>query len=263
MSLPGLKICRKCFETARRNIASAPSLYDACRHALLPAPRAALPERIRGGRDNDLPLRESALEARLQLQSVLASWADLVVDERSLLARPERTIQNLAHFIGNHLIWLAGHFAGADFADELDEAVLAGQRAVDFVAANVKRNTRQCPVAECTGTLSVQLDGNDSAGRPEILCTAGHRLSVDESVVLEQRGRTADRPARPPRTVTTQVAALTIGVSEDTIRQWVRRGKITRYGTPQRAEFDVAELLQVAQGRRKRGPNQDRETGAA
>jgi hypothetical protein len=51
----------------------------------------------------------------------------------------------------------------------------------------------------------------------------------------------------PPRRrrVNTELAALAAGVSPATIRQWVRRGKLTRYGSPSRAEFDIAELLAV------------------
>lgn len=45
------------------------------------------------------------------------------------------------------------------------------------------------------------------------------------------------------RRVSTELAALAVGVSPVTIRQWVRRGKLTRYGSPNRAEFDLAELL--------------------
>ncbi|MDT9684807.1 hypothetical protein RND61_22500 [Streptomyces sp. TRM76323] len=47
------------------------------------------------------------------------------------------------------------------------------------------------------------------------------------------------------RRVPTELAALAAGVSPATIRQWVRRGKLTRYGPPNRAEFDITELLDV------------------
>ncbi|NEE51181.1 transcriptional regulator, partial [Streptomyces sp. SID8455] len=36
---------------------------------------------------------------------------------------------------------------------------------------------------------------------------------------------------------------LAMGVSEATIRKWASRGKITRYGRKQRAEYDLDELL--------------------
>jgi hypothetical protein len=45
-----------------------------------------------------------------------------------------------------------------------------------------------------------------------------------------------------PRTVPTSLAALAAGVSEATIRKWASRGKLTRYGSAQRAEYDLEEL---------------------
>ncbi|MER7042358.1 transcriptional regulator [Streptomyces microflavus] len=48
---------------------------------------------------------------------------------------------------------------------------------------------------------------------------------------------------RRRRTVSTELAALAMGVSEATIRKWASRGKITRYGRKQRAEYDLDELL--------------------
>ncbi|AXG81981.1 hypothetical protein [Streptomyces paludis] len=58
--------------------------------------------------------------------------------------------------------------------------------------------------------------------------------------------------SRPPRhrLLPTRVAALAAGVSEATIRKWVSRGKITRYGTPGRAEFDLDELTEIVMRRR-------------
>jgi hypothetical protein len=47
---------------------------------------------------------------------------------------------------------------------------------------------------------------------------------------------------RPRRAVPTQLAALAAGVPEATIRKWASRGKLTRYGRPGRAEYDLDEL---------------------
>jgi hypothetical protein len=42
--------------------------------------------------------------------------------------------------------------------------------------------------------------------------------------------------------VPTSLAALALDVREGTIRQWARRGKITRYGTRRQALYDLNEL---------------------
>ncbi len=52
---------------------------------------------------------------------------------------------------------------------------------------------------------------------------------------------------QPPknRLVPTQLAALTVGVTESTIRKWASRGKLTRYGSPGRALYDLDELFNL------------------
>ncbi|WP_181788040.1 hypothetical protein [Streptomyces phytophilus] len=50
---------------------------------------------------------------------------------------------------------------------------------------------------------------------------------------------------RPGRRVPTELAALAMGVSEATIRKWASRRKITRYGGPQQALYDLDELFRL------------------
>lgn len=54
------------------------------------------------------------------------------------------------------------------------------------------------------------------------------------------------------RTVPTQLAALAAGVTEATIRKWASRGKLTRYGRPGRAEYDLDELYELVVESRNR-----------
>ncbi len=54
------------------------------------------------------------------------------------------------------------------------------------------------------------------------------------------------------RTVPTQLAAMLAGVTEATIRKWASRGKLTRYGSPGRAEYDIDELYEVVIASRTR-----------
>jgi hypothetical protein len=54
------------------------------------------------------------------------------------------------------------------------------------------------------------------------------------------------------RTVPTQLAAMVAGVTEATIRKWASRGKLTRYGRPGRAEYDLDELYALVVEARSR-----------
>jgi hypothetical protein len=47
----------------------------------------------------------------------------------------------------------------------------------------------------------------------------------------------------------TELAALAMGVAESTIRKWASRGRITRYGSRQRAEYDLDELFAISTGK--------------
>lgn len=58
------------------------------------------------------------------------------------------------------------------------------------------------------------------------------------------------------RTVPTELAALAAGVSPATIRKWASRGKLTRHGAPQRAEYDLDELRALAAGSSRTPPDQ-------
>lgn len=57
----------------------------------------------------------------------------------------------------------------------------------------------------------------------------------------------------PRRAVPTQLAALAAGVPEATIRKWASRGKLTRYGRPGRAEYDLDEVYALVVERRGAG----------
>lgn len=59
------------------------------------------------------------------------------------------------------------------------------------------------------------------------------------------------------RTVPTDLAALAVGVSEAAIRKWASRGKLTRYGTPGRAQYDLDELFMLTVDRTSGGPSED------
>lgn len=52
-----------------------------------------------------------------------------------------------------------------------------------------------------------------------------------------------------PRLVPTGLAALAAGVTSATIRKWASRGKLSRFGTPRRALYDLDELMLLVDGR--------------
>nr|WSY57744.1 MerR family transcriptional regulator [Streptomyces sp. NBC_00886] len=49
---------------------------------------------------------------------------------------------------------------------------------------------------------------------------------------------------------------MAAGVSPATIRKWASRGKLTRHGAPQRAEYDLDELRALTAGSSRTPPDQ-------
>ncbi|WP_233528611.1 hypothetical protein [Antrihabitans stalagmiti] len=226
-------------ERAREQLRQLPLVHDACQAALQLPAISGVRERIRGTKSNNLPLRESALSARLEINDFLRTWSALVVDERRPQPSPGVTVGELTDFLLQHLSWVMHHFAAHDFVDELDATVKVGLAVVESIAVPQQHEAgRGCPTPECAGTVHARHRSGLGKQPVEILCTYGHRFVTDGQEQSE--------------TVTTSVAAWAAGVSEDTLRHWVHRGQIVRHGTPRRAEFDLSEVLRVAGKRHRR-----------
>jgi hypothetical protein len=61
-------------------------------------------------------------------------------------------------------------------------------------------------------------------------------------------------------TVPTELAAMAAGVTPATVRKWASRGKLTRYGQPGKAEYDLNELYELVGSARRQRRNPGRET---
>jgi hypothetical protein len=73
------------------------------------------------------------------------------------------------------------------------------------------------------------------------------------SRIPESAANDTDGACGDLRTLPTSLAAMATGVTEATVRKWVSRGKLTRYGSPGRAEYDIEELLRLAARRSSHG----------
>jgi len=117
-------LCVSCQERLDRQLALLPRVYGELEVALVPAPDSG--DRETGIARPGIPLNGPAVEARAAVRGTLASWADLLVEGRTVRL-PLRTVPALAAFLRRHLGWLAAHPAAEDAASEID-AVL--QRAL-------------------------------------------------------------------------------------------------------------------------------------
>jgi hypothetical protein len=133
-------LCVPCQERLDRQLALLPRVYGELEVALVPAPHSG--DRVTGIDRPGIPLNGPAVEARAAIRGTLASWADLIVEGRTVRL-PLRTVPALAAFLRRHLGWLAVHPAADDAAAEIDALL---QRALQAV-----RTTRalHCTTTSC------------------------------------------------------------------------------------------------------------------
>ncbi|UKD56965.1 MULTISPECIES: helix-turn-helix domain-containing protein [Amycolatopsis] len=214
-------------------LTALPLLYSRCEAALQPGRTGGAVREHPGRRGTGLPFREAAFDARSRILGVLASWAGLVAAERHVPA-PRRNVPELVRFLAAHRDWLAGHPGGADFLDELSDLVSSATAALDDPRPAVPVGS--CPVGGCRAPVHLR------PATATVACEAGHDLPPADWLDV----RTRDDRRR--RTVPTKEAALAVGVPEATVRQWARRGKLTRYGSARRAEYCLDELTSLRAG---------------
>lgn len=111
-------LCPPCQERLDRQLALLPRVYGELEVALGTAPNSG--DRVTGTARPGIPLNGPAVEARAAIRGTLASWADLIVEGRTVRL-PLRTVPALAAFLRRHLGWLAVHPAADDAATEIDE----------------------------------------------------------------------------------------------------------------------------------------------
>ncbi|MCA2211622.1 hypothetical protein [Jidongwangia harbinensis] len=118
---------------------------------------------------------------------------------------------------------------------------------------------RHDPSAGSHGTAA---ESHGTAAESHGTAAESHGTAAEsQGTAAGSHGAAAGRSGAPSeqvrrRTVPTELAALATGVSPDTVRQWARRGKLTRHGTPGRAEYDLEELAGLMD-RRTRGGRRD------
>ncbi|WP_327144298.1 hypothetical protein [Nocardia sp. NBC_01327] len=224
------------FSAARAQLDRIAGLFDESTMSLAAARRRRAGERVTRTRARDASVDFEVLEARTDITQILDSWAALVTHERAVRPPATRDVVELTRFLAVHLDWLIAHPAADDFAAEIAELTA---RAVDAVDTDRYAVTpRACAMPGCAGSLTVSGDGEN----PLLDCEFGHSWEAGQWLAMTTEPALAQLCDGQRRMVPTKAAAIALKVSEATIRQWVRRGKLTRYGPAHRAEFDITEL---------------------
>jgi len=242
-------LCAQCLVKVGTSLRALPGLYTQCEEALASStPGLGFMIRVSGSNTKGISLDPRIMEARRAIERVLSSWARLVADERGIRPPPAEgfKVPQLTRFLLVHLSWIAEHPAAPDFAREIHDLVSTARSSYHAVGDLMRVHSHECVVPGCPGTL--MSGAGEAGGEPEIRCDAGHAWTVRQWLLLSRQLNAVDASS-PRRTVSTRDAAIALGVGQGTIRQWARRGKLTRYGSGCRAEYDLDELTALAEAR--------------
>ncbi len=158
---PGSRLCGRCGDKLGRDLAELPRLHRDLLYALSAPERSG--EKVRATGYPGIPFNDRAARVRGQVVGVLASWAELVVQERGVRP-PARDAQALAAFLLRHHDWLGGHEAAGDWADEVAELISACRRVI------TPQVIRMVPIGAC---VAPGCPGELNAGaQSTIRCTA-------------------------------------------------------------------------------------------
>nr|AGZ94387.1 hypothetical protein [Streptomyces sp. 31A4] len=235
-------LCRTCREDLAVALGDLPRHHRELFDLALPMTSQRF-ERVSGSRTAGPVFKEEIAALRGAITGVLACWAGTVTDLVSGPA-PERAPGPLAAFLLRHLDVLAAHPAAAEAAEEIGVLAARARRALRPPEAP-RVPLGPCASPGCDSTAEATAE--PATGRGAVRCASGHVWQAHEWLALRRApAGAADRPARRPRTLPTKLAAHAAGVSEATVRKWASRGKLTRYGSFSRAEYDVDELVHLA-----------------
>lgn len=211
---------------------------------------------VRGTREAPLPVPVTTLDDRAQCTARLASWSQLVLEERHLETHLDGlNAIALTRFITTHAQWLATHEAGTEAAREITDSArkiarLARPERRDYVVIGNCPRTVASPQGEPVPC------GTKVRAYPEkniIKCPGcGHEdtLAWWESQIVpnleDKELLTASELAVFLHRTAHEV------VTEDQIRQWAARGYIRRHGRERnRTLYNRVAVLTFATRRTK------------
>jgi hypothetical protein len=143
-------------------------------------------ERVHGGLPGGISLNDGAVAIRTEMMTVLASWAGLVVDERSVPRPLRRDIHALTDFLLTHIDWLAQHAAAGELAAEIGTLVRSAEDTISPDTA-VRVELGPCNRSGCDGVVSVVI-GGDVEPTPNLMsCDSGHALPPQQWLMLRHR----------------------------------------------------------------------------
>lgn len=223
-----------------------PHLFDQLTEHLPNTPNPNHGERTTTSRHHPLPYRDNVSVARINLETLLVSWARLVSDKQGISA-PQPNALAVVEYLVRHLSWIVDQDFMPIMCDEIEEAMDSATHTITDHTHTLTIGSCPAPTVSgepCTGVLMVT--PNDR----QVVCPrCGEDWQASEWPRLG-----ALLGCEPVGLVDAYAGAarlhdLGFTITPATIRKWAERGKVGRKGkgARKRVLYDLADLVSVAQ----------------
>jgi hypothetical protein len=167
------------------HLTNLPQMYQACEDEL--AVHGQNPVKVTGSRrSTGICLNEEAMDVRGNVVGVLASWRDMIAEERGVSGPKGRDVRKLALFIEAYLDWLATHCVAGDFAEEITGLVRSVKRVLN--PAQVRTiDIAPCPWEGCGQMVRASISTVERRLPPQVSCGAGHTWQPGEWLNLSRQ----------------------------------------------------------------------------
>lgn len=185
----GLVLCRHHTLLIAEDAVTASRLYDALADQLV---ASGLPgEKTSGSRNPGLKINTAALDARIYIRHILASWTTMIADVRGVaLPWPDDTA-SLGLFIARHAVWLAAQSATAPHVCTELRDLVHGAYPIAYPSGTRIFDVAACPTQGCPGTLRAVLRRSDALLPAAVVCghDDAHTWSADRWLALGRQIR--------------------------------------------------------------------------
>lgn len=224
----GSMLCAGCESRLAKQLENLPGLYA---DVIAGSRKASSTGPVKGDPERPMPATGTQLDARELVRATLVPWCRIVAEGREV-DPPADDVPAMCAFLERHRLWLCGHDAAAEFADEIAHVTSEALRAA-YPGGRSRVAIGECPteiehadgeLGPCSATVYAYPE------QPLIECErCGTSDTLDwwTSVMVDAAGKLL--------TGTALAAVLSSRynrpITPTQVRDWARRGQVSRAGT--------------------------------
>lgn len=234
-------LCNGCLRRLRGDLADVGWLDTELAAALARQVAMAMPGSTTS--EIPLPIGRGALKARSILRSRLVGWCRDLAESHSY-ELPGDTLPMMAAWLAAYEDDVAMHPAADELADEIHQAIVYAKQIVDLPANRTQFAVGPCPELTCSGQVRVFVPAEHTDALARMECRSCER-TWDTTQWSRLGKRIMARQGRDTALLDSASAAILLGVTDRTVRNWISAGRLANHGEDRRILVDLAELERV------------------